>query len=93
MNSETIGGVILVRDILLQAAMKFNRKGILKSQIDYGVRGDYAVISFGRASGLDPNTSDDIQAFVAEELGRKCYCDPQYIPAVAAVFRVNIKGL
>ena len=93
MNSENITAIIAVRDVLLQGALKYNKKGILKSQIDYGVRGDYAVISFGRASGLDPNTADDVQAFAAEELGRKCYCDPQYIPAVAAVFRVNIKGL
>ena len=93
MNSENITAIIAVRDVLLQGALKYNKKGILKHQIDYGVRGDYAVISFGRASGLDPNTSDDVQAFAAEELGRKCYCDPQYIPAVAADFRVNIKGL
>ena len=92
LNSETIGGVILVRDAVLVSALKFNKR-IQKHQFDYGVRGEYAIIKLGRGSLVDPQTTDDIQAEVADMLGRKCYQDPDYVPGVVATFRVNIEGL
>ena len=93
MKAEIVNKALAVRDVLLDAARKFNRKGIFKSQTDWGVRGDYVVISFGTRSGLSANTTDDVQAYVADALGRKCYCDPHYVPAVAATFRVSLKEL
>ena len=92
LNSGTIGGVILVRDAVLVACLKFNKR-LMKSQIDYGVRGGYAVIKLGRGSLVDPQTTDDIQAEVADILGRKCYQDPDYVPGVVATFRINKEGL
>jgi len=89
LNSETIGGVILVRDAVLVSALKFNKR-IQKHQFDYGVRGGYAVITLRRGSLVNANTTDDIQAEVADMLGRKCYQDPQYVPGVVATFRVKL---
>jgi hypothetical protein len=51
------------------------------------------VITLRRGSLVDPNTTDDIQAEVADMLGRKCYQDPQYVPATVATYRVNLEGL
>ena len=90
MNSENIENVIIIRDVLLGAVLKYN-KTVSKSNIRYGVRGDYAVISFGRDSGLKSHTIDDVQVYAAEELGRKVYVDPQYVAGVVATFRTKIK--
>ena len=90
MNSSNIEQVIIVRDVLLGAVLKYN-KTVSKSNIRYGVRGDYAVISFGRDSGLRSHTVDDVQVYVAEELGRKVYVDPQYVAGVGATFRTKIQ--
>ena len=89
MNSETISEIIVARDAVLVAALKYN-KAVMKSQIDYGVRGDYAVITLRRGSLVSPNTTDDIQAEVADTLGRKCYQDPDYVAGVVATYRVKI---
>ena len=91
MNSENINDIILVRDVLLQGVLKHN-KSVSKSEVRYGVRGDYGVFTFSKASGLSTNSVDDVQAFVAEELGRKVYVDPQYVAGVAATFRVKLRS-
>ena len=93
MNSENISELVEIRDVLLQAALKHNRRGILKHQIDIGQRGDYAVYTFRRASGLQPQTTDDVQATAAEELGRKVYQDPDYVAGVVATYRVKLETI
>lgn len=89
MNSETITDLIVIRDVLLGAVLKYN-KTVSKSETRYAVRGDYGVFAFSSKSGLSSNTLDDVQAYAAEELGRKVYCDPDYVAGVAGVFRVKL---
>lgn len=93
MNSENFSELVEIRDALLVAALKYNRRGIMKHQIDIGQRGDYAVYTFRRASGLLPQTTDDVQAAASEALGRKVYQDPQYTPGVVATYRVKLETL
>lgn len=89
MNSEEITDLILVRDVLLEGVLKFN-KFVSKSETRYGVRGSYGVFAFSSKSGLSSNTLDDVQAYASETLGRKVYCDPDYVAGVAGVFRVKL---
>ena len=90
-NSENINDIILVRDVLLQGVLKYNRT-VSKSEVRFGQRGQYAHIAFSNKSGLDRNTVDDVQSWASEELGRRVYVDPQYIPNCAAVFRIKVRS-
>lgn len=90
-TESSIEEIIAIRDNLLDAVRKFN-KSVKKSELAYAVRGDYAVYAFSSDSGLKTNSLDDVQAYVAEKIGRKVYCDPDYVAGIAGVFRVRLTG-
>ncbi len=90
-TENTIEEIIAIRDNLINAALKFNRS-IKKSELVYAVRGEHVVFAFSSRSGLKTNTLDDVQAFLSEKLGRKVYCDPDYVAGLAGVFRVRVIG-
>lgn len=90
-TKDTIEEIIAIRDVLIDSVRKFN-KSVKKSELAYAVRGDYAVFAFSNDSGLKTNTLDDVQANAAETIGRKVYCDPDFVAGIAGVFRVKLTG-
>lgn len=90
-TKDTIEEIIAIRDNLIEAVLRFNKR-VSKSELVYAVRGEHAVYAFSSSSGLKTNTLDDVQACLAEKIGRKVYCDPDYVAGIAGVFRVKLTG-
>ena len=92
-SSEEFDNAGAIRTVLTNLAEQECDLDIPQDKVHVGVRGDYTVVTFCVRSGLDTNKVDDIQAQASELLGRRVYCDPQYVAGVAATYRVKTLGV